>query len=181
MPIDLAYSQGFAKYVLQVHATDPRLYGSAQEAGPLTVVPFTGSSLSVTNSGNFETRPLLILHGPLTVPVVSDTTAGWQITLQNPSGSTYQGYGNTTPGASPDILSGDIVTIDLDTHAIVYYVDGVGTGYPIKSWLVSGSFWPATALGGVGLSPGSNTIEFNSDNHEDTGSLTVEWANAYLI
>jgi len=186
-PIDLGFSvNALASMNLQLFATDPRLYAASQSSScgvgtalgggvfPATFpYSFThgsvAGSIAANNAGNFETRPLLTLTGPLTNPTVYNATTGWQLTLTNPNqvGFTVQ--------------SGDTVTIDTDTHAVLYYVGGAGTPAPIRAWIVAGSTWPSTPNGVAGLAPGNNTVQLTSTGTSDTGSLTCEWSSAYLF
>jgi hypothetical protein len=90
-------------------APDPRKYGTTPLSASvnalpgtlagLTVpftVPFTlaaqapGGSLAVTNAGNFETRPQVVITGPVTSPVVTNVTTGQSVSwtgLVVPAGS----------------------------------------------------------------------------------------------
>jgi hypothetical protein len=172
VPVDLGYSvSALAQMTIQLHATDPRLYAAAQSSSCVTALSPATTDLTVNNAGNYETRPLLTLAGPLHGPTVFQSSAGpgfWFIQLINPAGGI-------------DIASGDTVVIDTDTHAVTYYVGGTGNGTPIKNWVQPGNLWPNTAIGTPGMIPGNNVFTFNSTSGSDTGTLTVTWASAYLI
>jgi hypothetical protein len=187
VPIDLAYSvNAMGKMAIQVHATDPRLYASPQTASCSTgtalaggifpaTFPYSFSHGSVageifaTNAGNYDTRPIITLTGPLTNPVIFNSTTGWQLQIINPLETGFT------------IQAGDTLAIDTDTHAVNYFVAGTGSGSSVRNWIVAGSTWPNTPTGVNGLAPGSNTIQLTSTGSSDTGTLTLQWASAYLI
>ena len=187
-PIDVAWAAGLASVAVQVHATDPLLYGAAQSASVGLGTPGSGWTAPVTfpwtmgggtavqvascpNSGNFESRPILTITGPCTSPTIY-SAAGWAIQLINPN----QGGGLT-------VAAGDTLVIDLGpARSVTYYVGGTGVGASRKNWVVGGSIWPSTQLGIPGIAPGANSIAFFSqDASAVTGTLSVSWAPAYLI
>ena len=185
---DVNYSAAqIATPMLQFHSTDPRLYSAPSTQSITLGTPPGGLTFNVTfnagfgggtvassavctNSGNFDTRPLLYIYGPCTIPTVTNSTAGWSVTIQNPSSGGYT------------VQAGDYMTIDLDTHAVLYYTAGSTVGALRRSWIVSGSTWPNTLTGVWGLNAGNNTITFTSqDSSTVAGYLTVQWSSAYLI
>jgi hypothetical protein len=90
-------------------------FGSAGGEGGGLVVPFTvpfsldpgnpPGVMTCVNAGNFETRPVLTLTGPLTAPAVSNSTYGMTIS-----------FSGVTLGAT------DVLTIDTDSRAC--YLNG---------------------------------------------------------
>lgn len=185
MPWDIKVTSGkVAQVSVQVHATDPRLYGAPQTAtvglpstgtGGLTFPTGfpavfggggAGGQVTVTNNGNTEMRPTLTLTGPLTNPtVVNETITGAPaLTLSNPQQT------------STTIAAGDQVVVDLDLHSVLYYVGGVSSSTAPASrraWL-SGTWW--------NLPPGANLIRFRSDDSNDTAaSLAVTWCDGWVL
>ena len=187
-PLDLAWAAGLASVAVQVHASDPILYGAPQSASVGLGTPGSGwtapitfpwtmgggtavQSASCANAGNFDSRPILTINGPCTSPTVY-STAGWSLQLINPN----QGAGLT-------VAAGDTLVIDLGpARSVTYYVGGSGAGASRKNWVVGGSIWPSTQLGIPGLAPGTNSVAFTSqDASTVAGALSVSWASAYLI
>ena len=186
-PITVAWSGGLAPLALGFHSTDPRLYGVAQQVSgglgahgsglhfPATFpASFGGGSsatvLTITNAGNVEMRPVLVLTGPMTNPVVQNATTGWAISISNP---TQTGY---------TLNAGDTLVIDTDTHAVTYTASGTTIGSSRRNWVVAGSTWPNYVNGVAGLAPGSNTVQFTSgDAGAVGGTLAIQYAPAYII
>ena len=174
----------FAKPVAQFHSTDPRIYGPGQSATvglpapsgglafpatfPLTFGTVAPSGVTCVNAGNTESRPLLVITGPVTNPSVRNATITGTPTLSfsNPNQTSYT------------VLSGDQLVIDLDLHSILYYTGGISSGSPPASrgsWLVAGSTW-------WDMPSGNNLIQFLSqDALSVAGTCTVEWASAYQL
>ena len=147
------------------HASDPRLYTqSASVATPAN--PDNGNAvLVVTNSGNVEVRPVLVLTGPLLAPVVSNTTIGSDVGIAIATGLT--------------IASGDQVAIDCSTpHTAVYWTGGIagGTATNIYNWIdqANTSWWT--------LVPGANNLTLTSGNTSlAAGQLAVWSPNGYVL
>jgi hypothetical protein len=184
-PWDVGYQIGKVGVVsTQFHATDPRLYAATLTATVGLASPTTGatfpvtfpmtfgtvapSGVTVTNAGNTETRPVLVITGPVTNPSVANSTITGAPTLQfsNPNQVGYT------------VNSGDQLVIDTDTHSILYYVGGVSSGSAPASrggWLVSGSTW-------WDLPPGASLIQFLSqDSASVAGTVQIIWASAYQL
>lgn len=173
--------------ILSFHATDPRLYAAAQTATVGLGTPLGGLRFPVTfpasfgggtvagvitanNAGNFESRPILIITGPCTNPMVANATTGWSLSFSNPFQTSFT------------VLAGDTLVVDLDLGSVQYFSAGVGVGANRKAWLVAGSVWPDLVAGINGLAPGNNTIQFTStDASTVAGTLTCQWASAYMF
>lgn len=188
LTIDADYATGgVMKPSLTLHATDPRIYTAGQQtqiglgavtAGlPFPVGPFpitfgvtTPNSQVITNSGNTESRPIIIFTGPLTNPSIGNAsiTGNPKLTLTNPN----QGGGFT-------VASGDQLVVDMGVpYSVLYYVGGISSGLtpsPEIGWTVFGSSkWT--------LLPGNNTIQFlSSDSSNTGGTATVQYASAYML
>ena len=182
---DVGYQIGnVATPAVRFHATDPRVYTAPSTATvglpnpttgmhfpatfPLTFGSTSPSGVTVTNAGNTEMRPILVITGPVTNPSVQNASITGSPTLSfaNPSSGGYT------------VAAGDQLVIDLDTHSILYYVGGVSSGSapaPRGSWLVYGSTW-------WDLSPGNSLIQFNSqDSLSVAGTVQVQWSSAYQL
>ena len=182
---DIGFQIGnVAQTTVQFHATDPRIYtaGSTVTVGlpnpaagmtfpatfPLTFGSTSPSGVTITNSGNIETRPVLVISGPVTNPSIQNATIPGSptLTFSNP---TQTGY---------TVLAGDQLVIDLDLHTILYYAGGVSSGTapaPRGSWFAAGSTW-------WDLLEGGNLIQFNSrDSVSVAGTVQVQYASGYQL
>ncbi len=178
---------GVVQVAVLLHATDPRLYvapsissavGAPTPLGGLTFpvtfpVSFGGGSstayLFPNNAGNIEMRPILVIAGPCTNPKVVNDQTGWSLTFKNPAQT-----GLT-------LNAGDTLTVDTDTHSVLYLVSGTTVPSPERGWVVPGSIWP-DATSHAGIQPGSQTIQFStSDSGLVAATLTLKYASAYLI
>ena len=184
LPWDVAYQiGGMATVALQFHATDPRVYTAGGSTtislpNPTSGMHFpatfpisfgsTGASgATITNSGNTETRPVLVISGPCTNPTVQNATITGTpaLTFSNPTQSSYT------------VLNGDQLVVDLDLHSVLYYTGGINAGSPAsrRNWLVSGSTW-------WNLLAGSNLIQFLSqDSVQVAGTVAVQYASGYQL
>lgn len=167
----------------QWHATDPRWYtcptktatvgltSSGSLGGLLfnATAPFTfgggtyAGVLSVYNAGHMEMRPVLIITGPCTNPVVSNLSL---------PGDPFIGV-NITLGV------GDTLTIDTDFQSILYTAAGTSVGQSRGDDKMDGTTWwnllPSQFSGGL------NTIAFTTgDAAFVTGTLTVQSADAWI-
>ena len=193
-PWDFNYSAAvFGQPVLSLHATDPRIYAAGQQVTvglpnptsgmtfpatfPLTFGSGGSGGVTVTNAGNTEMRPVLVITGPVTNPSVRNASIASVPTLKfsNPFQTTYT------------VLTGDQLVVDLDLHTVLYYTGGILSGSAPASrgaWLVSGSTWwdLLPASGPNSISGGNNTIQFLSqDSASVAGTCTVQWASAYQL
>lgn len=147
------------------HANDPRLYKEAQilstDAATLPATP----ALTVTNAGNCETRPVLVLTGPLAAPVIQFGESDPPILIQFASGTS--------------IADGDQVVIDLSTpHTVTYWTGGIGgtPSWDAYNWLDQATTsWPT-------LLPGGNTLSFSAAQDSiAAGALECWFASAYML
>lgn len=185
LPWDVGYQiGGLANVSVQFHATDPRVYTPGQSltvglptptAGlrfPVTFPISFGSSspngVTVVNGGNTETRPVLVITGPVTNPTVQNASISGTpaLTFTNPTQSSYT------------VNAGDQLVVDLDLHTVLYYVGGVSSGSvgaSRRNWVTSGSVW-------WNLPPGSNLVQFFSgDSSAVGGTCQVQYASAYQL
>lgn len=168
-----------------LHATDPRWYavptktatvgipaqlGGLSFGGPGSGISFggpgsgisfgggsTGGLLQVENNGRTEMRPILIITGPCTTPVVSNLSIA----------------GAPSIGFNLTLNTGDTLEIETDLQRVLYTAAGTSGPASRRGSLLPGSTW-------WNLPPGANTIEFTtSDTSQVTGTLTVQSADAY--
>jgi hypothetical protein len=177
MPIDITFSLGnLAGITLLFAASDPRAYGAPTVSSsvvppnnsggfgfplgfPVTFGAGSGSgALSVTNNGDIETRPRLIVEGPCTNP---------SITLASVEESP-----NLTFNLAMN--AGDRLVLDTDLHKATYYTAGSTFGVTRIYALEEGSQW-------FTLPPGTSTIQFRTSDPEPTGLLTCESASAWVV
>lgn len=164
--VDRTLTAGYAVEVVQLVASDPRIYDDLQQQAqttlpegavgltfpltfPLVFGATTSGVVNVTNDGNFETGPVLRIDGPVTDPRCENVTAGRTIELDI------------------DIAAGDFVEIDTEAHSIL--LNGTASRY---SALTPDSQW-------WNLAPGENEIRFRAGS---TGSarMTVTWRSAWI-
>lgn len=181
-------AQAVAKPMLQLYCTDPRIYGvsvvqtvglGAVSGGGLTfpVGPFpvtfgatAPASLTVTNSGTDESRPVILFTGPLTAPYLQNSTitSGPLVQVINPSSGGFT------------ILDGDQLMVDMNVpHRVLYFSGGLAggqAGSSVRSWLTAPSVWwdlPAAT---------SSVLVFGSqDSSQTSGSVSVVSAPAYQL
>ncbi|WP_298330337.1 phage tail domain-containing protein [Haloactinopolyspora sp.] len=182
-PIDFKFTAALVRVTLALHATDPRLYGASSTGSvglqlpsgglifPLTFPMVFGSAspstVTVDNTGNVESRPVLTITGPVTNPVVSNTSVAGApaLTISNPLQTGYT------------VLAGDQLVIDMDLRTVSYYAGGVGAGNPAdrRGWIAPGSSWWT-------LQPGVNDVEFSSgDTSLTSATLAVTSAPATIL
>lgn len=177
LPIDITFALGnLAAATLLFRASDPRSYATPTLA-PSVVPPnnsggfsfpmsfpltFTGGSgagaLSVTNNGNIETRPRLIVEGPCTNPSITLAAA------------------EESPSLTFNLVmnAGDRLVLDTDLHIATYYTAGSTIGVTRLYALEAGSQW-------FTLPPGTSTIQFRTTDPEPSGLLTVEYASSWIV
>lgn len=172
MPVDIKFALGnLADVTLLFKASDPRWYGETTRVStaPAHALGYKWShkysykygagsvagSVSVTNAGNYETRPKLIVEGPCTNPSITNATVGATLA-----------FGVT-------LNTGDQLIIDTDMHTATLFSSGTSVGTTRLGTLVPGSQWFA-------LEPETtSTIQFLAGSSE--GTLSVEYAPAYVL
>lgn len=175
---------GGAVATTSLHSTDPRWYAAptvSQTVGlPGAIgggLPFTsagaifgatgaafgagnvGGLLTVVNAGQFESRPILIVTGPCTNPVIANNSLP----------------GNPWIGVNLTLAAGDTLAIDTDWGSIVYTAAGSSIGSSRRNALRYGTTWwnlPRQS---------ANQIAFTtSDTSPVPATLTVQSASAFL-
>ena len=170
--VDLEWYRGIPVVIVELEATDPRLYAAAAssvsavsitastggldwDAGvtnqlqwPLSWGSFTSGEFTATNAGNFETPGVFTLQGPLTNPRVVNTTQGKKLDM------------GITLSASE--------TLVIDTGARTILLGGTASRY---STLTSDSEW-------FQLGAGGDTIQLAADS--GSGSISATWRSAWV-
>jgi hypothetical protein len=165
--VDPDYTYGFIKSQFTFFCADPRYYNDTLQTASMVVgnplgrtynrtynLVYGGGSTAlttaITNNGWATTYPTITLNGPITNPVLGNTTQGYYITLQGT-------YTNT-----------DTIVIDLDNKLITL------NGGAARNLVSGGSNWfsapPGTSqfyLTGTGTLAG-------------TTAATVTWRSAYI-
>lgn len=161
-----------ATYSVMVTAADPRRYSTTLESGtthlPSTsggltlpaALPWTLSATTVagevdaTNDGDFETRPLFTITGPVASP---------QVLCQMPDGSVrFLNY-------SQDLLTGDVLVIDTDAHTVI-----LNSNASRRRFLTTPTGWPTF--------PAGSTVAclFRAGGYNSTATLTATWRSAWM-
>jgi hypothetical protein len=168
-----------------LHATDPRWYAMpVRVAGPVGLpqpegglgfnatpnFSFGGGSaggyLAAYNNGQFEMRPVLVITGPCTNPMVTnqslanDPSIGFNITLN----------------------TGDTLTIDTGAPTALYLPSGGSVPASVlRAGMDSNRWWNlAPANGPEGIGGPNNLVFTSSDGTQVAGTLTVYSADAYM-
>jgi Phage tail protein len=159
-----------AEWSALVTAPDPRRYATGWETGstglPMSsgglTLPFTlpaqiaattvSGQVTATNQGTFETRPILVVDGPVTDPQI--------ITVYDDGTSAALSYAD-------DLADGDELVIDTDAHTATL------NGAVSRRRFLSGA-WPQ-------IPPGDTVeIQFKASNYSATARLTAQWRSAWI-
>jgi len=169
--VDVSFAGGITTMSVQLSAMDPRIYDATGQTMNTTLptafggvtfnVTFpltfpggtitTGGTITSTNSGNYPTRPVVTITGPVTNPRLENVNTGETLTLML------------------TLAGSDTLTINFDARVIT--LNGTASRY---GTVASGSvFWQ--------IYPGSNTITFRSSDSAPTGAVAyVAFASAWL-
>lgn len=172
--IDYPYMRHVATATVQFWATDPRMYDSELQTAvaslpagngglswPITWPTSWGSSsgggtILATNAGNFETRPVITIFGPVDNPTIANVTSGQSLTF------------------AITVNTGDSLVIDLSAKTVLYYVGGTGLGgNRIGTMNRSTSQWWV-------LVPGTSTIQYTANTVSTGSTMTLAWRSAWL-
>lgn len=153
--------------VLQLVATDPRLYDATEGTG-LSTLPTaggglefpldfdltfgavsTGGTITAVNVGTFPTSPTFRIDGPITNPRIENVTAGKTLAL------------NIT------LLTGE--WLDIDTEARTILLGGTASRY--SSLAVGSEWWD--------LEPGTSEVTFRATT-PTAATLSMTWRSAWL-
>ncbi|MEU5442772.1 MULTISPECIES: phage distal tail protein [Streptomyces] len=160
-----------ATYSVMVTAADPRRYGITLESettrlpsvtGGLTLPATTPWTLSATvvagqidaaNEGDFESRPVLSIAGPVVAP---------QVQVQMPD--------NTVRLVSyaQDLAAGEVLVIDTDKRTVT-----INGAVSRRRFLTLPSGWPVLPADSV------TSFLFHSTTYNPTATLTATWRSAW--
>ncbi len=171
IPTDHAWSVGHHRCTLQFVASDPRRYSIAEYTSPLVGLPAPGIGglsfplsfplsfgtpgipgvVTVVNAGEAVAWPTYVVTGPVTAPVITNTTSGR--VLQWASSFTLN--------------AGSVMTVDTAARSVV--VDGAAR----RDTLQVADWAPLTV--------GSNTVVFNgSGTYDPAAGLQVRWRSSWI-
>lgn len=153
-------------FMLQLYAPNPAFLSQALSTAALSrgsgggaIYPFiypmiygadTGGMTTATNIGTMETWPLIYLNGPLTNPIIQNTTL------------------NRFLDMSLTLVTGDQLVIDPYKRTMITNGENSVIGNKTDSSL----FW--------WLAKGVNDIELFTDDNADIGSAQVTFRSAYV-
>lgn len=123
--------------------TYPRVYPLVYGAG-------TAAPVTVTNAGNYKTRPVVTVYGPCTNPLVENITQGKMVKI------------------NIDLAAGDFLVLDMDAHSIL--LNGTASRRNLMS--TNSQWWD--------LDPGVTAIQFLADTYQPAASVTVAFYSAWL-
>lgn len=168
IPRDLAANELSAKALVELVATDPRKYNATEtsistglptNSGGMTfpaAFPLafgaagTGGYIQAANAGNFPTRPVITIAGPVDNPTVTNQTAGKSLTF------------------AITLAVTDTLTIDLDARSVT--LNGTASR---RNTLAPGSQWWE-------LAPGQSTIRYTANTALTGSVMTLTYRDAWL-
>jgi hypothetical protein len=170
--IESDYAAGnILKANISLHATDPRLYAVTQKTS-LTL----NTGVSVTNSGTFETRPVVKIAGEATAKTGSPQYR--LLRVENTTAAASVNLGVESSGATGKVIAtGETWTLDYGLpHKLE---NGSGTTKLYSAYVGREAGRTATDISKWwSLAPGANTVKLVG---ETVSSASIEWASAYLI
>lgn len=120
---------------------------------PITFTSSGGGTLTYTNSGSVTVRPVLRVYGPITNPVVTNTTLGYGLSF---SGS---------------IAAGDFWEIDLFERTVT--LNGVATATaPLRALVPASSTW-------FGCGVGASTLQLTGSSFDSNTKLRAYVRSAW--
>lgn len=170
IPTDFDWSVGHHRATLQWVASDPRRYSVAEHTSSLVGLPAAGpsgltfpltfplafgtgsasNSTTVNNVGDSPTWPTFVITGPVTGPIVTNSTTGRKLQF----------------ASSFEVEAGQTMTIDTDSRSVT--VDGVGRNgdLTVREWFP--------------LNPGDTGITFaGTGAYDPAAGLTVRWRDCF--
>lgn len=159
---------GRADVVLEFRATDPRIYSDSEfsssmalpQSGGGATFPLTfdltfgatseGGFLFVVNDGNFPTRPVVTITGPVDFPKLLNASTGQHLTL------------------NLSLPAGHTLVIDFDARTVL--LDGTASRY---SALTPDSEWWE-------IGPGATLVQFFGATFQANARAALRWRSAWL-
>lgn len=162
------------RYQATLRCPDPRHYSQTEQTAlasspstaggmPLPVVfpiPFgagaAGGTVVAVNAGNMSTWPRFVVNGPVSGPVIGNTTRGEYLAL-----------------TSLVMTASDVLTVDTNPRGRAVLLNGVSVAGSVN---YQTSSWPQ-----LGPSPGGETLQFYgvAGGYGGGTSMTVYWRSAY--
>ncbi|HEV7679988.1 MAG TPA: hypothetical protein VGQ42_15605 [Candidatus Dormibacteraeota bacterium] len=167
-PTDLASRFRMAAAPLEFRATDPRIYDDTLQSFTIALAvatggfsfpftfPFTfgtgGTSgvQVVTNTGNFATRPVITITGPVDNPTIESVTAGKHLTF------------------AITLANTDTLTIDTDARSVL--LNGTASR---RNTMTSDSTW-------FELPPGASTLSYHANTVQVGSTAIIAFRSAWL-
>jgi len=111
-------------------------------------------SVWVTNTGDVDSWPTIIIDGPSDSPTITNVTTGKVLTI------------------TQALDASDSIAVDMENATVYFYDSSTGITTDIRSGMSAASeFWP--------LVPGENEISIGVTNPAG-GSVTIQFYNRYL-
>lgn len=169
LPVTTQYHQLSATAVVELFATDPRIYADRESTVAVTLPltsggtglswplswplswggPASSGLVTATNDGTFPAELTLRVNGPVTNPRIENLTTG------------------TTLSLGITVADGDYLLIDTASRDVL--LNGTASRY---STVAAGSSWPT-------LAPGANSLRFAADTETDA-VLYASWSSAWI-
>ncbi len=168
LPIDISYAVGeMTQVAVEMFATDPRVYSSTISTATATLAAAasgltfnatfnavfgagSSSSVSVTNNGTFETRPLIRINGPIDNPFLENQTSD-RILLFNGS-----------------LADGEYLDVDFLNHTVL--LNGTASRY----------VWVDDSTGWWNLPPGTSSVRLGGSPGSPVPTADIQWRDAYV-
>ena len=157
LPAEINYRFHAGRATVWFEAVDPRIYDATLQSFTIPVgVPASGLSfnatpnftfgtggttgvVTATNAGNFATRPVVVINGPVDNPTIENTTAGKHLTF------------------AISLLNTDTLTVDLDARSVL--LNGTASR---RSTMSTDSQWWEIAPGNSQITYRANTVQVGS-------------------
>lgn len=119
----------------------------------------TGNDMSATNSGTFGTPPTMVISGPTTDPIITNSTTDRKMEFSAAGGVA--------------LLAGETLTIDVGARTVTK-TDTGGTETDESGKLSTDSEW-------IYIVPGANVFSMFDDTPDSLlGQLALSWRNAWI-
>ncbi len=144
VPIDYHGAVGYQKAVLELTAPDPLLYSMNYATTPITIAGGASTnSGTVTNAGNYPSRPVLSIAGPTVNPRIANA-----------------GDGNRSIKIDMTVNAGQTLVIDIAARTVL--LDGVDNYDKVRS---DNQWWQ--------LAAGAQTISYSRTGTSGSSTLSV--------
>jgi hypothetical protein len=145
-------------FQLAMVASDPRIYAEAVKT--TRVVPGDPDEYAM-NDGTTDTKPVVVINGPITDPTIQNYTAGKSLSFSTANDPT------NFPGAK--LNAGDTLVIDMQNKTVMLN----GTINVYSAVVFESSEWWT-------ILPGQNTIRLLGTNTSSATNAQVRWSDAWV-